>query len=607
MIKNASRLWGFQDTQSESSFDPIVGLILGALASELAKISSDINTVEARILEKLVDLLTPEPITGPSPAHALVRAKSVDPVFEISPDYQFYMNKRYVNPGEHTAHEKPVFFTPAGNYRIFNGDLRYLVSTSKIFQYQNELEKEVIAVGKGAKTLKSSEIWFGLELNDDVEFLDGLSLCFDLRNEAYEESFYKSLAKGKWAVNNKEVTFVSGVGYNSNDPDSLNSLLQNELDVTTKVNGHINRFYKNKFQTLAANKIQRPVSLPGNSLPEEFHQVFTADDLGQIEDNLVWIKVEFPQIIPSDVFDDLFCSINCFPALNRHLNEFTQSSRDFINIIPMLTDEVFLAMKQVSSSEGKMFTEKAFSGISDVEEGAYIIRNGGVGRFDSRNAAELVSYLLELLRDESAAFSIIGADMISSDLRELNQTITRLEQRLTNSNVVKKDIPYLLLKSRPGNDTLFIEFWTTNGEFGNKIKSGESLYVYEGSGLWPDSIMLVSNTVGGRERMDTEERVNAYRKALLSHGRVVTNEDIKALCFEHMGKLLDSVDIRKGLQTGQSTDSGFIQTLDITLNLKKQVDDIDIEELKFLKKDLLIKLEEQSVSILPFRCFIKQK
>jgi len=215
--------------------------------------------------------------------------------------------------------------------------------------------------------------------------------------------------------------------------------------------------------------------------------------------------------------------------------------------------------------------------------------------------------LLELLRDESAAFSIIGADMISSDLRELNQTITRLEQRLNNSNVVKKDIPYLLLKSRPENDTLFIEFWTTNGEFGNKIKSGESLYVYEGSGLWPDSIMLVSNTVGGRERMDTEERVNAYRKALLSHGRVVTNEDIKALCFEHMGKLLDSVDIRKGLQTGQSTDSGFIQTLDITLNLKKQVDDIDVDELKFLKKDLLIKLEEQSVSILPFRCFIKQK
>lgn len=606
MIKNASRLWGFQDTQSESSFDPVIGLILGAFASELAKISSDINNVEARILEKLVDLLTPEPVTGPSPAHALVRAKPIDPVYEITPDYQFYLNKRYLKPGEHTAHEKPVFFTPAGTYQLFNGDLKYLVSSAKIFQYQTELEKEVVAVAKGAKALKASELWVGLELHENIEFLDGLSLCFELRNEAYNESFYTSLSKGKWKIGNEDVNFYSGTGFDTKEPDSLNALLQNELDITTKVSNHINRFYKNKFQTLAAEKNKRPRKTSENTIPHEFYHVFTSAELEKIEKDLIWIKVEFPQIIPTDVFDDLFCSINCFPSLNRHLNEFAQSSRDFINIIPMLTDEVFLNMKQVSSSEGKIFAEKSFSGIGDVEEGAYIIRNGGVGRFDTRNAVELVNYLLELLRDESAAFSIIGAEMITSDLRELNQTIARLENRLSSSNVVKKDIPYLLLKSHPENDTLFIEFWTTNGEFGNKIKSGESMFVYEGSGLWPDSIMLVTNSVGGRERMDTEERVNAYRKALLSHGRVVTYEDIKALCFEHMGKLLKSVDIRKGLQVGQSNDSGFFQTLDITLYLKKQIEEVDLEELQFLKKDLLIKLEEQSISLLPFRCFINE-
>ena len=54
MIKNASRLWGFQDTQAENSFDPFVGLILGALASELTKVSNEINSTESRILEKLV-------------------------------------------------------------------------------------------------------------------------------------------------------------------------------------------------------------------------------------------------------------------------------------------------------------------------------------------------------------------------------------------------------------------------------------------------------------------------------------------------------------------------------------------------------------------------
>lgn len=606
MIKNASRLWGFQDTQSESSFDPVVGMILGALSNELAKISTDINTVEARILEKLVHLLSPEPVTGPFPSHAIVRAKSIDPVFEISSDYQFYLNKRYIKPGEHTTNEKPVFFTPAGNYKLFNGELKYLVSSSKIFQYEGELEKEMIAIGRSNKSTKSSDIWLGIQFHKDIEFLDGLSICFDLRNEAYEESFYESLSKGNWTINKQKVTFTQGLENNNFDPNNLDALLQQELDITSKVNSHINRYYKSKFQTLSENKFSHAKELTENNIPNEFDELFTPDDLSKIAKDLVWIKVEFPQILSPDIFDDLFCSINCFPVVNKRLNKFTQSSRDFVNIIPMLTDEVFFNMKKVSSSNGNIFIEKSFSGIGDIKQGSYIIRHGGVGRFDSRNAAEVVSYLLELLRDESAAFSIIGADMISSDLRELNQTITRLEQRLSDSNVVKKDIPYLLLKSQTKRDTLFIEFWTTSGDFGNKIKSGENLSVYKGSGLWPESITTVTSTIGGREQMDTEARVNAYRKALLSHGRVVTKEDIKALCYEHLGTLLKSVEIKKGLQTGKSTDSGFIQTHDIFLKLNKHTEEIDDEELKFLKKDLLVKLEEQSFSTLLFRCFINK-
>jgi hypothetical protein len=242
-----------------------------------------------------------------------------------------------------------------------------------------------------------------------------------------------------------------------------------------------------------------------------------------------------------------------------------------------------------------------------VENGTYILRQGGVGRFDSRNAAEIVNYLLELLRDESAAFAILGADMISSNLKELSQTITRLENRLKESNIVREDISYLLLKTHPADETLFVEFWTTNGKAGNNIKSSDKALVYEGSNLLPETVTLVTTSVGGRESMDTEQRVNAYRMALLSHGRVVTKEDIRALCFDHFGKRLKKAEIKKGLQIGQSTDSGFMQTMDIFLTMTKSADETEEEELNFLKNDLLQKLQEQSVNVLPFRCFIVQK
>jgi hypothetical protein len=164
-----------------------------------------------------------------------------------------------------------------------------------------------------------------------------------------------------------------------------------------------------------------------------------------------------------------------------------------------------------------------------------------------------------------------------------------------------------LLKAHPDDETLFVEFWTTNGGFANKIKSGRKLFAYDGSNLWPDSLITVTTTIGGRESLNAEERVNAYRKALLSHGRIVTNEDIKALCFEHFGKLLKSVEIKKGLQTGRSTNSGLTPTLDIYITLTKLCDEFDDDELQFLKKDLLVKLEEQSSSVLPFRCFLNGK
>ena len=92
MIRNAARIWGFQEPQAESSFDPIVSLLLGACAFELEKISREINNTESRIIERLVNILTPQPITSPHPAYAIAFAKPTIKGAKILPEYQFYKN-----------------------------------------------------------------------------------------------------------------------------------------------------------------------------------------------------------------------------------------------------------------------------------------------------------------------------------------------------------------------------------------------------------------------------------------------------------------------------------------------------------------------------------
>ncbi|MCX6225286.1 MAG: hypothetical protein NTV01_11160, partial [Bacteroidia bacterium] len=252
-----------------------------------------------------------------------------------------------------------------------------------------------------------------------------------------------------------------------------------------------------------------------------------------------------------------------------------------------------------------IYTMKSFSSLSDIQKGSYILRQGGIARFDSRNAREMINYLLELLRDESAAFSVLGTDMISSNLRELNQGIARLEQRLQDSNIVRENLSYLMLKAEPQDDMVFVEFWSTKATGANKIKSGNKLSVYEGSDIKNESVILMTSTLGGRDKMDTEDRLNAYRRTLLSRGRVVTAEDVKVLCYEHFGKAVDKVEVSRGVMKGETVNTGFIRSIDINIVLSKRMTPYTEEELKFLIDDLNIKLKEQSTNILPYRIFVK--
>lgn len=602
MIRNASRLWGYQETQPEGSFDPLVGLLMDTLSGELAGISSEIDNTEARLLEKLVELLIPDPLTGPLPAHGILRACPVEPSFTIHPGYQFCISRKYSGAGDSQALEKPVFFTPAGSFRLFRGQLKYLIAGNRIFAFDDDSGRETLATSPPGRVYPASEIWLGVDLNDEPDNLEGLSFFFDIRNEAHADSLYGSLARGRWTLNGLPLNMVRETGSSGrSNGDTPESLLVRELDTTNRHTDHIHHYYCRQFFTLGGDvspdltKV-RKAKFPG--LPEGRFQ--PGDTVNQGPD-LLWFRIEFPQVLPAEVAEDIYCYINCFPVMNRHLNEFTQSARDFLNILPLISDETFLDMKKVSGSSGKVYAARSFPGKEVVENGTYILRKGGAGRFDSRNAATLIRYLLELLRDESAAFTLLGADMISSNLRELQQTIARLENRLKEGGTNKGDIAYLMLKAHQDEDALFVEFWTTNGRYGNQIKRGENLQIYEGSDLRPESVIMVTPATGGRDAMDPVQKVNAFRKALLTHGRVVTGEDIKALCFEVLGNRLERADIVKTTATGQPTGSGLMEILEIQLTLSDKLRVPDAGDHLSLIRDLQTRLEAQSSHQLPFR------
>lgn len=606
MLKNASRAWGFHDTETETAFDPLVGMMMGALAFELEQISGEIHNSEARVVEKLVELLTPEPVTGAYPAHGILTAQPHQPTLDINASHQFYLGRKVksvVDPSR--TEQQNIFFTPAGHYKLFNGKVKYIATERTLFEidkdgYKEAISESVIGLGREHK-----KVWIGLELGSGIETYEGLSLFFDLKNELHEDTFYSSLTRAKWFLNDIPVHFSSGYSEKNNvskkDEEALFSL---DWNTSAKVCNHVNRFYHKKFMNLVGNCPVNDYVIRTNS-PHSLSLIFDNDALEKIKSPSTWIMLEFLQPLPGELIENIFCSLNCFPVINRQLNKFTYSAKEQINVIPLKSENAFFDMKRVTNTRGDSYRLKSFSRVKEMEKGSYIVRHGGVGRFDSRNAVEILNYLIELLRDEKAAFSLLGADMVSSNLKELNQIIARLEQRLSVSTVQKESVSYLLLNGIPGDETVYVEFWTTNGTIANNFKPGISLIAFSGSDFRQETIKFLSSTKGGREKMDTEDGLNAYRNALLSKDRVVTAEDIKALCCEHFGKMTEKVSVTKGLSSGTAADAGLTRTIDINVSLLKQAIALTMEDLSFLKEDLKIKLEERSMNILPYRVFIQ--
>ena len=69
MIKNAARIWGVEGDDIESTFDPMVTMLIEACAFELYKVNNEIKNSQSRILERLAQVLSPDTFTGAQPAY----------------------------------------------------------------------------------------------------------------------------------------------------------------------------------------------------------------------------------------------------------------------------------------------------------------------------------------------------------------------------------------------------------------------------------------------------------------------------------------------------------------------------------------------------------
>ncbi|PSL30781.1 type VI secretion system baseplate subunit TssF [Chitinophaga ginsengisoli] len=595
MLKTAARLWGYPDAEVESSFDPIVQLLLEACASELEKISGEVDVSHARLVERLAQIMMPEPITSSQPAYGILHAASTEPATVITAEHQFFHTLR------NGFNSKDLFFMPLTRHRLFRGQIKYMAIGNKLFETREHWFKEQVLQGALQADTPPNHLWLGLSLEGSPSSLEELSFFFDLRNAHQQEMFYYYLPLARFFLGNTELTVKNGYS-DSRDvaSEELDSIMQPAFDTNTQYSQQILQRFRHHFLTIS--KPASPGSQP--TTPAALQQVF-GQGLTKLQPDIQWIRVEFPEAIRHTLLEDLFCNINCFPVVNKRINEQSQRLNRYLNIMPLHTSDIYFDIKRVHDVSGTDYHVRNFTTTGEMQEGELVVRSSGIGRFDSREAKEIIAYLIEVIRDESSLFEEVRNDYVASRIRELHQLIASLEEQL-QPGVNRGNIPYLMIKPREDADYLFIEFYTTNGSIANNIRMGSRLQEYGSVQLQPASITLLSNTQGGKDRLSIDEKVNLYRYHLLSRNRIVTPEDIKALCRYVIGNELREVSVSKGVSVLPGASEGYSRTLDIRLILSKPSSTYAAGNLTYLKDELLSQLTEHSANNYPYRIFMNE-
>lgn len=605
ILRRAAQTWGYTDSELETSFDPIVALLLEACASELEKISSELNNSRSRIIERLLEIMSPEINTGIVPARSIIHLEPIENNYTVSVEHQFRSKKVIQNiydPLQPIV--KDIYFGTTLPFILSKAKLEYIAFGNSLYSLKRIIHKDPIT--KENRFLKNGSLWLGINCPEGIDKIEKLMFFTDVRS-SQREIFYNYLKQAKFYINDQEIPYKEGFNVENYTID-IDAVVNKNYNKINQLYSEVNDFYSDKFFHFTKDIIIKDEVF---KVPDELINIF-GDKVTSMNEagNIIWLQVQFPEVVINETFENVMFYINAIPVINKRLLTQNQTIGSFINYIPLSSDDIFLDLDSINDSRGYQYHIKEFS-EGNLDIGDATLRHTGVTRFDERNASELIQYLIELLKDESASFTVIGGDFIDGTIKEINKSIATLEQHIKEKKFTKSNFPYAIIRPKStavknDNDFFTVSYWVTNGDEANDLKVGTHLDCIGTSDFKQDTIMFINTTVGGKSRMDTKSKIDSYREALLTRGRIVTFADIKTFCQNHFKFTIKGIEIKKGTKIDSSTNKGFVRTIDIILerNLATEYQISDFEW-QYLCDNMLYKLDKYSSNIYPYRLIIK--
>lgn len=592
MIWTAMKFWGLEKSEN---LDPLVRLLIEALSSEIYTISDDMKNIEIRLLDKLAEVLIPSARTMALPAHAILYMQPLEPEYTLTTESTFYHDEFLFNMKQRVRN---LNFTPVCDVQLKKGKLSHIICNGTCFSINTQLEKSPIAHSFMPNTAGS--LWIALDMDSHVYSLKDLSFYIDFPNTNNQIEYAQFLQFTSWTLNGHPLTTVSGINPIKIENENLLWGVLDQYNILRMLDRDIYNLYRSKFVTIVED-----IHFSLINYPEELAEWINRSAVLQQEfgSARLWLHIQFPPRFLPGIIEDITVCINAVPVSQKSLRTTNTELSEFVNIVPLPTkeNEYFLSVQSVRDMHGHQYLE--LSDKNSLDQGTYSVRNGGCERFDSRDAKDYLTRLVDLLDEETAIFSSALKDKITGMVEEMLHLINRMKATVSDMESNRDMLHYLIMDCYNLPETITAAYWSTYGDLANGIRSGISLTPSLGTEIDPRTTFLLTATRGGRQPLSSLERINQFKNTLMSRNRIVTTEDIIDFCLTEFPGIISNAEVKRGIAISNCLHGGLVRTIDVQITLVSlSVENINIEDLHW---ELTARLKERSPETYNYRIIIQ--
>lgn len=574
LLKEAQYYWHDKDGEIDAEkYDPVVNKMFSANAFELEKIYSEIEQSRQKMIVGLSETLMPDQLLLPEPGYTVVQINPKYSRIDIQPEDEFLVTGQ-----DDTGEEYKFYFTPLFKHNYPKCELCVILTEHTGIQIADNEAKAISGV---AETEHTSHIWLGLKVGSNIEADDRIS--FFIGNHIMDD-FQKNIVtvhRSKWLINgNAEQELHIKRGIKSFKETAQNDNLLDKLDIQYTYDKQILSRFKNNFiQIILPDEItQHKRQIP--PIQDAENRIAGLD----IEEPLLWIKMEFSIPVPDNFFLENILYPNAIPLINRRLitRRIVKKHYDRI-LLPMATTDIFLGIHKVwdeeNKKEDKEYQLVNFSG-SGNQPGTYMLRDGSqVRRFDKENASEQIYRLLEIIQDERDMFKVQGVNRLEHDFDIIAKAIKRITDKLPESFAKKEtNATHFCIANLPSNVyTLWYSYWETQGDKIDFLKDKTGIEVSSKDTEIEQSYTIIP-IQRGKGQAKTEDYVHLLREAIVSRGKIVTQADIELYCNSKFRHLIQVENVEYQLMSRE--DGGLQRGVLVSVKTKDALSDLEMKVVK---------------------------